>query len=179
MKLATLILAGLLGATGVARADDPVDDRSGPRPSGRGPEIPDNDELAPPSGPVRIEPARQPIGPAGPGAMGPGAMRGDPRRMQLRAELRQALVERFDRNHDGRLEPAERRQAIRALRKLVRRMARREMMAERRGRRDRLIQRFDKDGDGNLGPGELPPRLQEKLRRFDRNADGWLDDADL
>jgi len=160
MKLATLILAGLLGATGVARADDPIGD----------------EELNPPSGPVQVEPARQPIGPAG-----PGAMRGqrDPRRAQLRAELRQALVERFDRNGDGRLEPGERRQAIRALRRLVRRMARREMMVERRGRRQRLIQRYDNDGDGNLGPGELPPRLQQKLRRFDRNADGWLDDADL
>lgn len=156
MKLATLILAGLLGATGVARADQPVDN-----------------ELAPPSGPVRVEPARQPIGPVG------GSVARDPRRMQLRAELRQALLERFDRNGDGRLEPAERRQAIRALRKLVRRMARQERIAERRTRRQRMIQRFDTDGDGNLGPGELPPRLQEKLRRFDRNADGWFDDADL
>jgi hypothetical protein len=164
MKLASLILAGLLGATGIARADDPIGD----------------EELNPPSGPVQVETARQPIGPArpGPGAMG-GQRQRDPRRAQLRAELRQALVERFDRNGDGRLEPGERRQAIRALRRLVRRMARQEMMVERRGRRQRLIQRYDNDGDGNLGPGELPPRLQQKLRRFDRNADGWLDDADL
>jgi Ca2+-binding EF-hand superfamily protein len=160
MKLATLILAGLLGATGVARADDPVGD----------------EDLNPPSGPVQIEHARQPMGPMAPG---PGQQMRDPRRAQLRAELRQALIERFDRNHDGRLEPQERRQAIRALRRLVRRMARQEMMAERRGQRQRLIRRYDTDGDGNLGPGELPPRLQEKLRHFDRNADGWLDDADL
>jgi hypothetical protein len=41
-----------------------------------------------------------------------------------RAELRQMLLERFDANHDGRLEPRERRRAVRALRRLARRLAR-------------------------------------------------------
>jgi len=41
------------------------------------------------------------------------------------------LLERFDRNHDGRLDARERRHAARALRKLAKRMAR----DERRGAR--------------------------------------------
>ena len=48
----------------------------------------------------------------------------------------------------------------------------------RQNRRAKLIQKYDLDGDGNLGPGELPPRVQQKLRRFDRNGDGWLDQGD-
>jgi EF hand len=157
MKLATLALAGVLAATGAARADDPQ-----------------QEQLDPPSGPVQVELARQPMGP------GPGAQPDMMRRQQLRGEMRQMLLQRFDRNHDGRLEPAERRQAIRALRRLVRRLARQDMMAGRRGRmmRQRIIDRYDVDGDGNVGPGELPPRVQQRLRRFDRNGDGWIDDAD-
>ena len=47
-----------------------------------------------------------------------------PERMQRRAVLRQMLLAQFDRNHDGVLEPRERRQAVRALRRLARRLAR-------------------------------------------------------
>ena len=54
-----------------------------------------------------------------------------------RANLRAAILERFDRNGDGRLEPNERRHAIRALRRMTKRMAREERRAEhRRMRRD-------------------------------------------
>jgi hypothetical protein len=52
-----------------------------------------------------------------------------------RGELRQLLLERFDRNHDGRLEPQERRRAILALRRLARRMAMQERRAEYRSER--------------------------------------------
>lgn len=47
-----------------------------------------------------------------------------------RAAVRQMMLERFDRNHDGRLDRRERRQAARALRKMAKRMAR----ADRRDR---------------------------------------------
>jgi Ca2+-binding EF-hand superfamily protein len=97
-----------------------------------------------------------------------------------RTALRQAILERFDRNHDGRLEPRERRQAVKALRKLARKLARDERRAERGQRRaDRLIQRYDLNGDGNVGPGEIPPNVARKLRRLDRNGDGWVDGNEL
>jgi len=50
-----------------------------------------------------------------------------------RAAFRQTLLERFDRNHDGVLEPRERRHAAKALRRMAKRLAR----GERRGGRDR------------------------------------------
>ncbi len=45
-----------------------------------------------------------------------------------RVAFRQMLLERFDRNHDGVLEPRERRHAARVLRRMAKRLAR----AERR-----------------------------------------------
>ena len=102
-----------------------------------------------------------------------------------RGELRQAVLHKFDRNHDGRLEPDERRRAARALRKLARRMEREDRRAEpavRANRRAelnrRLVQRYDANGDGVVGPEEMPPGLARKLQRLDRNHDGWLDDRD-
>ncbi len=100
------------------------------------------------------------------------------------APLRAAVVARFDRDHDGRLDPRERRHAIRALRRLARQLARQDrrmMRIERRGaaRRHALEQRYDANGDGVVGPGELPPPVADKLRRRDRNGDGWVDDAEL
>ena len=92
-----------------------------------------------------------------------------------RAAFRQMLLERFDRNHDGRLEPRERRKAARALRRLARKLA----GGDRARQRERIIQRYDVNGDGNVGPDEMPPGLARKLRRLDRNRDGWVDDADF
>jgi hypothetical protein len=103
-----------------------------------------------------------------------------------RGQFRQLLIERFDRNHDGRLEPQERRHAIRTLRRIARKMA----MQERRGEgrqaarqsgpdlRERALRRFDTNHDGVVGPDEMPPGTARKLRRLDRNGDGWLDDRD-
>jgi hypothetical protein len=151
MKLATFILAGLLGATSIASADDlPGQDSD------------DGDYYAPPGATAEVPPA-PPAPPARP-------MRGQ--RGQRGAKLRQLIMERFDRNGDGRLEPRERRQAARALRRIAKRLG------QRGNTRQRLIQKYDLDGDGNLGPGELPPRIQQRLRRFDRNGDGWVDQGD-
>ena len=89
-------------------------------------------------------------------------------------------MERFDRDHDGRLDPVERKQAIKALRKLERKLERQQMRDARRAARlRRVIRRYDLDGDGNVGPGEIPPDVARRLRRFDRNGDGWVDDRDF
>src|SRR4051812_7195718 len=98
---------------------------------------------------------------------------GPPPPQQRQAQLRQLIIERFDRDGDGRLDKRERRQAARALRRMANRLGQR-----RADRRAKLIQKYDLDGDGNLGPGELPPRVQKRLRRMDRNGDGWLDQND-
>ena len=93
-----------------------------------------------------------------------------------RGQLRALLLQRFDRNHDGRLEPRERKQAAKALRKLARRMMRADM---REQRHRQFIQRFDRDGDGNVGPQEMPAGLADELRPLDRDGDGWLQDNEL
>lgn len=103
----------------------------------------------------------------------PPRARGDRSRQAggaLGPELRQLLVRRFDADGDGRLEGRERRQAARALRRAAKGFGQR---AKRK-----MIERYDLDHDGNLGPGELPPRLQQRLRKMDRNGDGWLDRRD-
>ena len=93
--------------------------------------------------------------------------------------LQQALLDRFDKNHDGRLEPNERRHAIKALRRLTRRMMRQERQAERQIKRERnVLRRYDTNHDGVVDPSEMPPGLANRMRHLDRNGDGWLDDAD-
>jgi Ca2+-binding EF-hand superfamily protein len=94
--------------------------------------------------------------------------------------LRAAVLARFDRNHDGRLEPAERRAAIRALRNLARQMARENRrMARQQKRVRRAIRRYDLNGDGVVGPDEIAPAAARRLQPLDRNGDGWVDDADF
>jgi Ca2+-binding EF-hand superfamily protein len=111
-----------------------------------------------------------------------GAAHADPGRPEPgrpRDQLQQLLLERFDRNHDGQLEPQERRRAIRALRRLARRLALQDRRADGQDLRQRaLVRRFDANGDGVVSPEELPPGVARKLRRRDRDADGRLDDRD-
>ena len=71
-----------------------------------------------------------------------------------------ALRARFDINGDGRLDPAE-RTAMRAYIYV------------------RLLHRFDANRDGRLSADEVPPRIAMRLRRFDRNGDGWVDPAEM
>jgi hypothetical protein len=83
-------------------------------------------------GTAAADPYAAPYGGPPPGAqVGVGVVR-----VPARAAFRQMLLERFDRNHDGVLEPRERRHAARALRRLAKRMARDER-GERRGGRER------------------------------------------
>jgi hypothetical protein len=73
-----------------------------------------------------------------PGAMPPtpGAMVGvGVQRVPPRVAFRQIIIERFDANHDGRLEPRERHHAARVLRKLAKRMTRGERRQGRQPRR--------------------------------------------
>jgi hypothetical protein len=111
-------------------------------------------------------------------------------------ELRQLLLERFDRNHDGVLDAKERHRAIHALRRLARRLAMQERRREhgeyrdeprdrdeeRRARRlervHALVQRYDRNHDGVVSPDEMPPDLARRLQWLDRNHDGWLDERD-
>jgi Ca2+-binding EF-hand superfamily protein len=117
-----------------------------------------------------------------------GVAAADPGPRPARAQIRQMLLQRFDRNHDGRLERREKRQAIRALRRMARQLA----MSDRGGRRrsepanagergetQRIIRRYDRNGDGNVGPAEMPPGLANRLRPLDRNGDGWVNDDDF
>jgi hypothetical protein len=71
-------------------------------------------------------------------------------------EMKRALVERFDRNHDGRLEPRERAQAARALRRMANRMdrqaARAQMRAERQQMRAQRQQQRQGQGQRQGGP---------------------------
>jgi hypothetical protein len=93
-----------------------------------------------------------------------------------KGQLRQLLLQHFDRNGDGRLGPRERQRAARALHRLAFRM----MQPDAKQQRQRkLIRRFDSNRDGNVGPGELPPTLADELRPLDRNGDGWLRDDEL
>jgi len=92
-----------------------------------------------------------------------------------RGQLHQLLLERFDRDHDGRLDPKERRRAIRTLRRLAHRMAMRERHAEQQGaRRPGRVERLDRNGDGAISPDEMRPGMARRLQRFDRNGDGVI-----
>jgi len=93
-----------------------------------------------------------------------------------RPQLRQLILERFDRNGDGRLEPRERRQAARALRKMARRLARQD---RRQARLGKVIQKYDLNHDGNVDAGEMPPAVGRRLRHLDRNGDGWVDPQEM
>jgi hypothetical protein len=177
MKLAGLaVIAGLAGvvlAPSLARAD----------------------VLSPPGGPVYVDdgPPRADRGMPRPGPIA-GARRGmrDPRAIARRQQIRRALLAGFDANHDGRLGPRERVRAIRALRRIERRlaaplaqaMARQGMRGKaRRANRDRMyrrfMQRYDVNRDGRVGPREVPRGAADRLRRFDRDGDGWVDRDEL
>jgi len=132
------------------------------------PALADPEVLNPPGGPVYAE-AEADVAPnSAPNGAPNGAPQGAPPGQRPgRGRMRQQIVERFDANGDGRLEPQERQRAKKAIRRM------------RMARMNRVIQRFDRDGDGSVGPGELPPRAANKLRKLDHNGDGWIDRRDF
>jgi len=87
--------------------------------------------------------------------------------------------QRFDANGDGRLEPRERKHAIKALRRMARQLARQERRGERGARmQEKLIRKYDLNHDGVVDQNEMPPGVARRLQRLDRNRDGWVDGAD-
>jgi len=97
-------------------------------------------------------------------------------RMQARGEMRQFLLQHFDRNRDGRLEPRERQRAARVLQRIAQKLMRNE---GRQMRRKAFVRRYDLNRDGNVGPGEMPPAVANELRPLDRDGDGWLEGDEL
>lgn len=103
-----------------------------------------------------------------------------------RGELRQLLLDRFDKNHDGQLDPKERRHAIRALRRIAHRMAVQERREARRAEREpgrdayRAEQEPGRDAyreaDREARRADREARRQARMRalvqRYDRNGDG-------
>ena len=109
-----------------------------------------------------------------------GAAYADPGRPDAprpHGQLRQLVLERFDANHDGRLEPQERRHAARVLRRLARKLARQDR-GDRVQRARGMARRYDRNGDGVVSPEEMPPGAARRLQPLDQNGDGWLDDRD-
>lgn len=119
--------------------------------------------LNPPGGPVFVE-ANNP-----PGAQPDAAQRAKNR------QLKQALMQQFDKNGDGRLGPRERMRAVRVLARIQRKLAGREGAQQRPGLKKKFIQRFDTNGDGNVDRSEMPPGAARKLRRLDHDRDGWIE----
>ncbi|HUS30984.1 MAG TPA: hypothetical protein VMZ53_20885 [Kofleriaceae bacterium] len=95
---------------------------------------------------------------------------------QQKRPLKQLLLQKFDRNHDGKLGPRERKHAAKVLHKLANRLAKADDRAQRRSK---FIRHYDANNDGNVGPGEMPPALADELRPLDRDGDGWLQGDEL
>ncbi|MEM9488524.1 MAG: EF-hand domain-containing protein [Myxococcota bacterium] len=96
-----------------------------------------------------------------------------------RKQRRQQMKQRFDRDGDGRLNPAERQAAKRA------------MAQQRRTKRfDRMLKRLDSNRDGVLSwsevqaklggmPAERAARMSNRFRAADTNSDGVVTRAEF
>ncbi len=148
MKLLAMVVASMLALPSLARADE---------------------VLNPPGGQVVVQVNN---------AEGP---QGTPDRARQRAKnraLKAALMAQFDMNGDGRLGPRERMRAVRVLRRIETKLAGKAEQGRmgRKGQmRRKLIERFDTNHDGTVDQSEMPPGAARKLRRFDRDRDGWLE----
>lgn len=98
----------------------------------------------------------------------------DPQVVAKRQQLRRALISQFDANGDGRLGPRERMRAARVLRRIENRLTQ-PMRQGKQGQHRKFMQRYDVNGDGQVGPREVPRGAADRLRRFDRNQDGWVE----
>lgn len=80
------------------------------------------------------------------------------------------IIERFDKDGDGKLNEEEREAA---------KAARKEMMKNRRAE---MLEKFDKDGDGELNEEERKAMREEMkkrmLEKFDKDGDGELSDEE-
>ncbi|HEU0035773.1 MAG TPA: hypothetical protein VFQ53_34410 [Kofleriaceae bacterium] len=113
------------------------------------------------------------------GAQQPGRPPRDPQARARRMELRRLLLAELDVNHDGKLGPRERQRGIRILRRLEMKLAGRGGQGNPRAQMRKFIERYDVNGDGNVGPDEVPAGAARRLRRFDRDRDGWVEPREL
>jgi hypothetical protein len=121
--------------------------------------------LTPPGGPVYTE-VNDPQDRPQAGAQ--------PQQRQKNRAFKRALMDQFDANGDGRLGPQERMRAIRVLQRIQQKLA--GGSQQQRGKKmQRFIQRFDTNHDGNVDRSEMPPGAARKLRRLDRDRDGWVE----
>lgn len=109
-------------------------------------------------------------------------------------DFRKQLLEKFDKDGDGKLSDEERAEARKEFEKT--RGQRGGAEGRRRGpggpgggpggfNREELIKQFDKDGDGKLSEEEqkaaraqLEERRKETLKKFDKDGDGKLNDEE-
>jgi Ca2+-binding EF-hand superfamily protein len=113
-----------------------------------------------------------------------------------RGHMREEMVQKFDKNEDGKLDDSEREKAREAM------QARREHQGEGQGdgkkeggrgeMMDRMKEKFDANKDGQLDEkeretarGEMQKRREgtqkmreEMMKKFDANSDGQLDDSE-
>jgi hypothetical protein len=103
---------------------------------------------------------------------------------------REEMLQRFDSNHDGKLDDGEREAARAEWKKQAQEPGARHGRA-RGERRQKLLQRFDADHDGKLSDTEkaaakqtgrkhakIKDRRQELLERFDRDGNGRLNESE-
>jgi Ca2+-binding EF-hand superfamily protein len=84
------------------------------------------------------------------------------------------LLQRYDKNHDGKLDEAE---LAAAHESMLQAGFNRPAGGERAGRRQAwLIKHFDRNGDGKLDEAERAEARRVILERFDTNHDGRLDE---
>lgn len=80
------------------------------------------------------------------------------------------VLEKFDKDGDGKLSPEERKAAREA------------MQARTEERRKEMLAKYDKDGDGKLSPEERAEmqkdRKAEMLKKFDKDGDGKLSEEE-
>ena len=103
------------------------------------------------------------------------------------------MVKRFDRNGDGRIDPAERQAARAEMRQRWGAHRGQAGFGQMRGqKRAQVLQRFDHDHDGRLNDAEYAEaraareqhraqaqaRRQQMLSRFDRDGDGRIGDTE-
>jgi hypothetical protein len=103
----------------------------------------------------------------------------DPRVAAKRQQLRRALIAQFDANGDGRLGPRERMRAARVLRRIEQRLTQPMRKQGKAGQYRKFMRRHDVNRDGQVGPREVPRGAADRLRKFDRNQDGWVEPGEL
>jgi hypothetical protein len=99
---------------------------------------------------------------------------------ELFQQRRQAIVAKFDRNQDGRLDAAERETARAAKKEAAQRGGRRNPMFQMP---PEIVEKYDLDKDGQLNDEELRAandgiriRWAEAQKEYDRDGDGELND---